>query len=178
MKVSSRGQITIPKPLPKFIPLAEHQPGILYDLLLKSYRELLASDPDFWRGEQETWHRFDRDAFGKLNTIGNCIFITGVEATPVGFGSFDLRLAPARGIIGHNCVVPEARGRGIGSQQIKEILRRFKEAGLRMALVSTSEHPFFLPAQRMYLACGFKEIRRLPGGPDPRYRLIEYQQEV
>ena len=35
-----------------------------------------------------------------------------------GFGSWDPRQAPDYGIIGHNCVLPEFRGEGLGKQQI------------------------------------------------------------
>ena len=41
-----------------------------------------------------------------------------------------------------------------------------------------SEHPFFLPAQKLHLLGGFQEKRRLGGEPDPRYQDIEYERTL
>ena len=62
-----------------------------------------------------------------------------------------------------------------GRRQILEILRRFREAGFEAARVTTSEHPFFQPALRLYKALGFRETGRPAGGPDARFRLIELE---
>jgi ribosomal protein S18 acetylase RimI-like enzyme len=62
--------------------------------------------------------------------------------------------------------------------QILEILRRFREDQTRAAHVTTSAHPFFAPAIRMYERLGFKEIRRFPGDPDPRYGIIELEKDL
>jgi GNAT superfamily N-acetyltransferase len=106
------------------------------------------------------------------------VFVTSSQDEIIGFGSFDSRQGPEFGIIGQNCILPEFRGNGYGEQQIREILNRFRTMGIKKAVVSTSEHPFFLSAQRMYLSCGFQEKRRYTGGPDPRYRLIEYERDL
>lgn len=77
-----------------------------------------------------------------------------------------------------NCIVSEFRGRGYGTQQILETLNRLRGLEIKRTIVSTSEHPFFLPARKMYLSCGFEESKRYMGGPDPRYRLIEYSKNL
>lgn len=165
-------------PEPRFTPIFEHRPGLLFDLLSQSYQELLLADPVHWAGERAGWRQFDQEAFSNPDTVGRCVFVSTVGGLPVGLGSYDPRQAPELGIVGHNCVLPEYRGRGIGKQQIREILRRFRALGIRRAVVSTGEHPFFQPVQRMYLACGFVETKRFAGGPDPRYRVIEYEREL
>jgi GNAT superfamily N-acetyltransferase len=71
--------------------------------------------------------------------------------------------------------LPEFRAKGFGTLQIKEILRRFKDAGYERAFVRTGEHPFFIPAQKMYLACGFKECERHPTGDQPNFGTIDYE---
>ena len=96
----------------------------------------------------------------------------------VGFGSYDLRQRPALGIVGHNCILPEFRGRGFGKEQILEILRRFRIQGIRKAKTSTGARPFFHPAQRMYIACGFQETGRVPCDADPSQDVIEYEMEL
>ena len=80
--------------------------------------------------------------------------------------------------IGHNCVLPEFQRRGFGKRQVLEVLRRLQEKGVRKACVSTGEDPFFLPAQRMYLACGFREVERRKDGRDPRFGSIFYGRDL
>jgi hypothetical protein len=46
---------------------------------------------------------------------------------------------------------------------------------IKCARAITSEHPFFQPAQKMYRNCGFLEKEKRSGGPDPRYKLVEYE---
>lgn len=162
----------------EFEPIDQHQRGVLCALLVRSYSELLIADAEHWEPCREEWSQFDAQVFGNPDTIGRCVFVTSVDGEVVGFGSYDPRQKPEVGIVGHNCVIPECRGRGIGKLQIGEILRRFRDMGIRRAVVQTGEQPFFAPARRMYEACGFVETRRLPGGPDPRYGLIEYARGV
>lgn len=85
---------------------------------------------------------------------------------------------PEFGIIGHNCILPEFRGKGIGKQQILEIIKRFSSVGTKKAKVSTCSHSFFLPARRMYISCGFIEINRKPWDNDSSHDIIEYEKEI
>jgi GNAT superfamily N-acetyltransferase len=158
-----------------FEPIALFSPGELADIIGRSYAGLLKKWPDPWDGEREKWEDFDRQAFAHPDTVGRCVFVSCLERTPVGLASYDPRPGPSYAIVGQNCVLPEYRGRGFGKRQIREILRRFSAEKIRLARVTTSEHPFFIPALTMYRDLGFQETRRLGGGPDPRYRLIELE---
>jgi GNAT superfamily N-acetyltransferase len=151
------------------------EPGVLVSMLRRVYAPLMESDPETWGQEQAGWAEFDREVFQNPETVGACTFLTWSGDQLVGFGSYDPRQRPRFGIIGHNCILPEFQGRGFGSAQVREILRRFESMGIELARVSTGEHPFFIPAQRMYVAGGFREIRRLPWPRDPQQRIIEYQ---
>nr|AQS28971.1 hypothetical protein [uncultured archaeon] len=93
-------------------------------------------------------------------------------------GSYDPRQGPEFGIIGDNCILPKFRGNGYGKKQIEEILKRFRERKFRNARVSTSEHPFFISAQKMYPSIGFNETRRFKKKPDSKYRDIEYEMKL
>jgi GNAT superfamily N-acetyltransferase len=159
-----------------FMPATECQPGMVASLLLRSYADLLAEQ--YWEGEKEKWFRFDREVYENPQTVGDCVFFTRLGDETVGFASFDPRGAPECAAIGHNCILPEFRRRGYGKRQILEVLSRLRTMGIRTAVVSTSEHPFFFPARRMYLSCGFQETRRYTGGPDPRYGLVVYETEL
>jgi len=152
--------------------------GVLASMLKRVYAPIVESDPKAWDPEQAAWEEFDRDVFQNLETIGACTFLTWSGDQLVGFGSYDPRQRPRLGIIGHNCVLPEFQGRGFGSAQVREILLRFRSLGIELARVSTGDHPFFAPAQRMYLACGFREVGRSPWPRDPGRKIIEYERDV
>jgi GNAT superfamily N-acetyltransferase len=161
-----------------FTPISLYQPGLLSDIIHRSYAELVGQCPEYWEREGENWHDFDRQAFAHPETVGRCVFVSCLDGIPVGLASYDPRHEPVYGIIGQNCVLPEYRGRGFGRRQIREILRRFREKKVGAARVTTSEHPFFIPAMRMYQSLGLRETRRFAGGPDPRYRVIELEMEL
>ena len=159
-----------------FATLSDQRPGSIVKLLRACYAQLLTLDPR-WESEEEKWEEYDRQVFRHPKTIGACIFLTRIERHIVGFGSWDPRQRPECGIVGHNCILPEFRGNGLGTQQIQEILRRFQRLGIKTAKASTNDHSFFIPAQRMYVARGFREVRRIPWIRDPDQTLIEYEKD-
>ncbi len=165
-------------PLLSFEPIARFAPGDLARIIGRSYAALVESSPEVWGREREKWQDFDRLAFADPDTVGRCVFVGCLGSEPAGLASYDPRPGPAYGEIGQNCVLPEVRGRGLGSRQILEILGRFRALGIRTARVTTSGHPFFEPARRMYGGLGFREIRRFPGGPDPACPLIEFERDL
>jgi GNAT superfamily N-acetyltransferase len=156
----------------------EREPGIISGLLHQSYAELVRAQPEPWEPEKENWEEFDRSVFENPETVGACTFLTWFGKDIVGFFSFDPRPAPAYGVIGHNCILPEYRNRGFGKRQIFEILRQFEQMGIRQAKVSTTDQPFFVPAQKMYTACGFIEVKRTPLDRDPKQNIIYYEMEI
>jgi GNAT superfamily N-acetyltransferase len=160
-----------------FATLSDQQPGTIVTLLRASYAQLLKLDPR-WESEEEKWEEYDRQVFVHPKTVGACVFLTRLEGHIVGFGSWDPRQKPEYGIIGHNCILPEFQGNGLGKQQIQEILGRFQMLGIKIAKASTNDHFFFIPAQRMYVACGFLEVRRIPWMGDPNQKMIEYEKDL
>jgi GNAT superfamily N-acetyltransferase len=162
----------------RFTPPHAAGPGVLAATLKLVYAPLVESYPETWGREQAGWEEFDREVFQNPRTVGACTFLTWLDNRLVGFGSYDPRQRPRFGIIGHNCILPEFRGRGFGAAQVRKILRRFRTLGIRVARVTTGGHPFFVPAQRMYLACGFREVRCVPWPRDPQQRIIEYEREI
>ena len=122
----------------------EREPGTITWLLNQSYAKIVAAEPELWESEKSNWRETDRDVFDHPDTVGTCTFFSWAEADLVGFFSFDLRPLPEYGVIGHNCIRPEFRGRGFGKQQILEALRRLREGRARWAKVSTNDHLFSL----------------------------------
>lgn len=161
----------------EFTPITGEKPGLIAGLLGESYAELLKSDP-LWESEIVNWEQYDHDVFAYPDTVGNSLFVTRLSGRIVGFASWDPRQRPEYGIVGHNCVLPEYRGRGLGKIQVAEVLRRFQSLAIKTAKVSTNDLPFFIPAQRMYAACGFREVRRIPWAGDPSTMLIEYEKAL
>jgi GNAT superfamily N-acetyltransferase len=155
-----------------FNKVAKYEPGVIRDLLFASYAEIL---DDYLRNQFRT---FDRDVFENPDTVGACTFITTLGKEIVGMASYDPRQAPELGIIGHNCVLPEQQGNGYGKQQVIEIIRRLKLMHVRRIIVTTAEHPFFEPACRMYLSCGFVEFDRKKKHPQDLYKSIFYGMEL
>jgi GNAT superfamily N-acetyltransferase len=152
----------------------EEKPGIIEWLLNQSYAELIDVEPDDWEAEKENWKQSDRGVFENPDTIGACTRLSYYNNDLVGFFCFDPRPKPEYGIIGHNCVLPKFRRHGFGMQQIREILQLLKVSGIRQCRVSTCDHWFFIPAQRMYTACGFIEEKRIPRNRDHNQDMIHY----
>ncbi len=161
-----------------FTPPHTENPGLIASLLKQSYASLLGSDPEHWTPEVAKWELFDREVFEHPDTVGSCVFLSRMGDRIVGFGSYDPRGKPEFGIVGHNCILPEFRNRGFGKGQVLEILRRFKASGIRKAVVTSNDYPFFLPARRMYVACGFRKTGRRPWDRDPSRALIEYELSI
>jgi GNAT superfamily N-acetyltransferase len=157
-----------------------HGRGTIARLLRLSYAAAIPTNPSYWEKEQEKWMKYDRDVFENPDTVGRCTFVSVVGDVVVGCGSFDPRGGPDFAVIGHNCILPDYRGRGFGRRQVEEICERLRSIRIGKALVSTGDHPFFIPAQKMYLSCGFSETGRKSGGgtSDPPFRLIEYEKNL
>jgi GNAT superfamily N-acetyltransferase len=156
----------------------DQKPGVIASMLKRCYAKLITSDPALWMAEECGWDEFDRDVFENPHTIGACVLLSWFGIQLVGFSSYDPRQKPELGIVGHNCILPEFQRRGFGQQQIQEILRVFEDMGIRLAKASTNDDSFFIPAQRMYMACGFHEVRRVPWNRKPNVKLIEYEKRL
>ncbi|MCP4647860.1 MAG: GNAT family N-acetyltransferase, partial [bacterium] len=116
---------------------------------------MLQDDPTYWNKQIRKWKDYDEAIHLYPETVGACVFLSWLEGIVVGFASWDPRGKPDLGIIGHNCILPEYRDRGLGKAQIEEVLHRFRKIGIAVAEVSTLDHDFFFPAQKMYLSVGF-----------------------
>ncbi|UCG91232.1 MAG: GNAT family N-acetyltransferase, partial [candidate division WOR-3 bacterium] len=77
-----------------------------------------------------------------------------------------------------NCILPDYRRQGFGRLQILEMLNRFKSMNFRKVKATTGSVSFFVPAQRMYLSCGFHEVRRASHKLIPNFELIYYEKKL
>jgi len=158
-------------------PLHE-KPGLITEIIERSYKRLAILDTFVWSGENAKWWNFEKEIFRYPHAVGACVFLTWYDGRLAGFGSYNPRLGLELGMVGHNCILPEFQGRGLGKKQIGEILQRLRSMAIKTASVSTSSHPFFIPAQRMYVSCGFTEIGRRPWNSDPPLDIIDYEKNL
>ncbi len=161
----------------EFTEITGEKRGTFARMLRESYAGLLEIDP-FWECECAGWDLYDQEIFNQPTTVGACLFLTRIDGAIAGFASWDPRQRPEYGIVGHNCILPAFRGRGLGRLQILEVLRRFLVLGVSKARVSTIDHPFFVPAQRTYTACGFRELRRESWVRNSGMMKIEYEKKL
>ena len=158
----------------RFMPSDLAPQGTVLEIIEASYRDYLACFPEIWTREQKGWKELDQLA---AEIPGTWIFLSCCADKIVGMASFDPRNFP-KAIIGHNCIIPEFRGRGFGKLQVVELLRRIKERSFTEIEVTTGDDDFFEAARRMYKSCGFKEVERkkISSKPFPcgqvLYRLI------
>lgn len=126
--------------------------GLIDNLLLRGYEGI----PTTTTNDKKDFELFDRDVQDHPQWVGKYVFFTTVDNNPVGFTSFDPRQKPTA-VIGHNAIIPEYKGRGLGKQQMLHALDEIKKQGFTKVIVSTCNNDHFIPAQKMYKACGFKE---------------------
>jgi GNAT superfamily N-acetyltransferase len=155
-----------------FRPAAECEPGTVYAILAECYTGILDE------ALRDNLRRFDREVFAGLDTVGACALISSVGDEIIGFLSYDPRRGPEVGIVGHNGVLPCFRRKGYGTQQILEIIRLFTSRRFVCARVTTSEHPFFAPARRMYEKCGFRQSARAPDDRWGPYGVVHYERPL
>lgn len=142
-----------------FDPISSLKQGDLFKILYKSYEGLLSQKIINKNKYIENWKKFDKDAFTQ-SKVGKCVLVTHLKSKLIGFSSYDPRHFPDYGVIGHNCILPEYRGKGYGKRQIENLLKIFKKNNCKKAQVQTGSIEYYLPAQKMYLSLGFKEIER------------------
>lgn len=134
--------------------------GDIYHLLEKSYSGLIESvEIKLGKRFLSKWRRDDQVSFSNPK-VGDCIFVSAINQTAIGFIAFDPRQFPQLGIIGQNVILPEYRKKGYGKAQLTHLLDYFKSQKVGLARVTTGDLDFFLPAKRMYLGAGFIEAGR------------------
>jgi len=85
-------------------------------------------------------------------------FVVELEGAVVGFCTYAIG-DNGVGVITNNAIDPQVQGRGIGTAQYREVLRRFREAGMVYAKVGTGLDPAHAAARRAYEKVGFEQVR-------------------
>jgi len=151
---------------------AAYEPGLVYALLAQCYADILDA------ALAESLRTFDAEVWAAPDTVGACTLISSLNDEIVGLVSYDPRQGPQVGLIGHNGVLPARQRQGYGTEQIREVIRLLASRQFARVGVSTSAHPFFAPARRMYEKCGLREIERIPGHSNGPYAIIHYEKAL
>jgi len=160
-----------------FKPIPGHEQGLIFRMLQAAYVSPARFEAGLLAAWAPEWQAYDAEIFDAPDTVGAAGFVTYLGPDIIGFASWDPRQHPT-GIIGHNCILPEFRGNGYGQKQVAEVLRRLQAAGFTRARVATGDLDGFLPAQKMYLACGFRETKRISDPRHGAWQLIEFEKEL
>ena len=83
------------------------------------------------------------------------VYVAEQAGIVVGFVSLQLNRDTTIGEIGLNAVHPDWAGAGIGTAMYDFAVERMREAGMRVATVSTGGDPSHAPARRAYEKAGF-----------------------
>lgn len=83
------------------------------------------------------------------------VYAAEIAGTIVGFVSLQLNQDTQVGEIGLNAVHPDHTGKGIGTALYEFAVARMKDAGMRVATVSTGGDPSHARARRAYEKAGF-----------------------
>ncbi len=131
---------------------------LAWEPIYQHFREQMGED--LWRREHpgEPLERKADSVESHFRKHPNEAFVVELDGEVVGFCTFRLR-ENGVGEIGNNAVDPAAQGRGIGTAQYRECLRRMREAGMVYATVHTGLDPSHAPARRAYEKVGFEQVR-------------------
>ena len=138
----------------RFEKVSNFQRGTLFALLSDAY----SFDPRYARCWSADWRAFDDFFFDHLQIADRCGIVTTLSGNAIGFASWDPRKKPMYVEIGHNCIVTAHKGKGYGTLQMREAVRRMAQEGAREILVTTNAA--FLPASNMYRGVGMRECGR------------------
>jgi GNAT superfamily N-acetyltransferase len=155
----------------EFKSLLNYPKGTLKSILIEAYSPFHERYPEYSEENLKSFHECDTFFYENPKIGENCSFVSEYEGVIAGMCCWDPRENPIA-IIGHNCILPIFRGKGLGTYQMKMTLEHLKDKGFTKAKVSTGVMDFFIPAQKMYESVGFKELSR--DNPNASNKLLLY----
>jgi|GEM_PF-1156486 len=131
--------------------------------LYQSHRNQVVTQEDLPLIEYRDYDRIlSEDLKALLHEQNSHVLIAESGGTPVGYitGRVTVepgRVLPRRGVVEDWLVVPESRGTGLGTLLLRELERRFVDAGCE--LIESATWAGNEGARRAHDALGFREIR-------------------
>ena len=96
----------------------------------------------------------------RLRAHPDRFWVSVLNGRVVGYVSYGMDAQRGVGTIHSNGVAHDARGRGVGTAQVRRMVALFREHGMKHAAVATGLSPGFAPARRMYEKAGFQPVAR------------------
>jgi ribosomal protein S18 acetylase RimI-like enzyme len=121
-------------------------------------RREIMGDAFFERYHGDWRSRKAGEVIRAARTRPGMVWVTEIDGEVVAFTTFRIDEDRGVGEICNNAVRPEWRGRGIGTQQHREVLRMFRERGLTHATVGTGLDEAHAPARATYEKLGFRPM--------------------
>ncbi|MBQ6135334.1 MAG: GNAT family N-acetyltransferase [Bacilli bacterium] len=127
----------------KMEPYKEEYYDFVYEAKKNAYQKYVEECWGSWKEEEQ------KEYFKKfMKTYQNSSYIIKVENKPVGFYN-DSELEDGSYEIGNICIIPEYRGRGIGTSILKEKLEEHKDQNIRIQFFKQN------PVGELYKRLGF-----------------------
>jgi len=142
-----------------FKSLLNYPQGTLESILTEAYAPFHSRYPEYSAENLKNFKECDSFFYENPQIGEKCSFVSEYKGMVAGMCCWDPRGKPVV-IIGHNCILPKLRGKGLGTYQMMMTLNFLKDKGFTKATVSTGMMDFFIPAQKMYESVGFKEVSR------------------
>lgn len=146
-----------------FKKITEFPRGSLASLLKDGY----SFEPKFERDFHKQWQEFDDFFYDNPRIAEFSGFMTVLDEKPIGFVSWNPSRLPEFTEVGHNCILPEYKGKGYGKRQMQEAVRRMTAQGPKKIVVWTNE--LLVPAQHTYESAGFQFVKKSEETLCPEY---------
>lgn len=147
----------------EFRKITEFPRGTLAALLKEGY----SFEPKFERDFHKQWQEFDDFFYDNPRIAEFSGFMTVLDGKPIGFVSWNPSKLPELTEVGHNCILPEHKGKGYGKRQMREAVRRMAAQGPKRIVVWTNE--LLVPAQHTYESAGFQFVKKSEETLCPEY---------
>ena len=134
--------------------IAVKQWSVIYD----GYAERLGEELYHLVNEGDPLKRKEAEIRKNANDFEHCV-VTEIDGKVVGFAHFrtiTINEQPV-GILGHNAVNSDYKGRGIAGKQYDVIFEKMKELGCVAVMVHTGLDDAHAPARRAYEKAGFEK---------------------
>lgn len=98
-----------------------------------------------------------KSAMLKSIAAGHCI-VAEINSRVAGWSSWSLNEAQSIGTIGYNGVHPDFRGRGLGTELVRQAIEQIRVSGMRIAAVATGLNEGHAAARAVYEKLGFEPL--------------------
>lgn len=144
-------RLCTPGDIPRICEIAKLAWEKIFDYLETSYGKNLYNtvNPDCRNSKTPAIIRF-------FEQHPDWLYVAERNGRVVGFICFEINSSTRCGTIGNNAADPECGEKGVGQEMYQAVLEKFRQEGVKAAMVTTGADPAHAPARRAYERAGFK----------------------